>query len=111
MKQLDVVQKYFDILFLQEDLNELKTIFAKDLKFTGPFFQFNSADEYINSLLSDPPIGFGYEVIEIFEKENKISVFYQFTKDDISTPMAQLFELKDNLIQKILLLFNSADFH
>ena len=110
MNKRSIIKKYFEILFSNNNLDELSTIFSKNLKFRGPFYQFNSAKAYIESLKANPPTDFKYQIIDIFEKENKVAVFYIFSKGDIKTPMAQFFELEENLIVSILLIFDTSVF-
>ena len=83
---------------------------ADDFSFSGPFYQFDSAEGYIESLQSDPPNGFQYEIIRSFEDESSACLIYRFSKPGVSTPMAQWFEMKDGKIRKILLIFDSGAF-
>lgn len=110
MKPLELALKYLEIFFSGENLDELKSLFADNVSFTGPIYQFSSADSYINSLKKDPPKGMKYEIIKSFEYENSACVIYQFTKENVSIPMAQLFETEDGKINKIVLIFDSKDF-
>ena len=110
MNKLEVVEKYFNILSSDGDLLELRNIFTESMQFIGPMFQFNFVEDYIESLVSDPPIGFSFKIIDMFEKENKIVVIYDFSKGEICTPMAQYFEFDGDLISKILLIFDSSVF-
>jgi len=88
----------------------LEKIFSSDLQFKGPLFRFESVAVYIESLKSDPPVDFKFELIESFENDSKVSIFYNFSKGEISTPMAQLFEFENDLIRRILLVFDSTHF-
>jgi hypothetical protein len=36
-------------------LEALRKIFSDDLKFSGPFYNFDSADDYVNALRNNPP--------------------------------------------------------
>lgn len=60
MTLLTITSKYMDIFFSGRDLERLYKILADDLKFSGPFYQFNSARDYIESLQSDPPVNCKY---------------------------------------------------
>ncbi len=99
-----------DIFFSGENFSELRNILAPGLSFTGPFYAFRSAEEYIASLEADPPVGSGYELLGSFESESAACLVYRFTKPGVSTTMAQLFEMEGGRIQQILLVFDTAPF-
>lgn len=108
MTPLNLALKYMEAVFNNGNIDELKEILADDLRFSGPFYEFNSAIEYIDFLNADPPVGFRYELIESFENETSVCLVYQFMKDRVSTPMSQTFKIRDGKISSILLLFDSA---
>ncbi len=110
MKPLELAMKYMEIFFSGKNIESLRDIFAADLSFCGPFYTFDSSEEYISSLISAPPEGFEYEIISSFESGTSACLIYCFTKPGISTPMAQFFETKDGTISKILLIFDSVVF-
>ena len=110
MKAAELALKYLEVFFSGENLDELKSLLADNFSFTGPFYQFSSADGYINSLQADPPKGMKYEIIKLFEDKNSACIIYQFTKENVSTPMAQLFETENGKLNKIVLIFDSKDF-
>jgi len=110
MKPLDLALKYMDIFFSGKDLNQLSQIFSKDITFDGPIFKFNSAKSYLQALKKDPPQGMNYKIIKVFEQDSSVCLFYQFSKPGISLPMAQLFEIENNKISKILLIFDTSVF-
>ena len=99
-----------DIFFSGTDVSVLRHVLAPDLSFIGPFYTFHSAEDYIASLQADPPVGSGYELLGSFESESAACLMYRFTKPGISTTMAQLFEVGDGRIRKILLVFDTAPF-
>jgi len=110
MKAAELALKYLEVFFSGENLDELKSLLADNFSFAGPFYQFSSADSYINSLQADPPKGMKYEIIKLFEDKNSACIIYQFTKENVSTPMAQLFETENGKLNKIVLIFDSKDF-
>ena len=110
MKALELALKYLEVFFSGENLDELKSLLADNVSFAGPIYKFSSADSYINSLKEDPPKGLKYEIIKLFEDENSACIIYQFTKENVLTPMAQLFETEDGKLSKIVLIFDSKDF-
>ena len=110
MDHLKTVEKYMEILFSGGDLEELKQIFTVDLQFNGPLFQFESADSYVYSLLADPPIGFGFEMLNTFVNDSTVCIVYKFSKGELHTPMAQVFDFRNELICAIRLIFDSKIF-
>ena len=99
-----------DIFYGGRDLDELYAIFGQEFRFDGPFYSFESASRYVESLKADPPVGCAYELCKAFEDGNVVNLIYDFIKDDIRTPMSQLFEIRDNRIVNILLIFDTAKF-
>jgi hypothetical protein len=99
-----------DIFFSGENFSELRHILAPDLSFMGPFYTFRSAEDYIASLEDNPPVGSVYDLLGSFESESAACLMYRFTKPGVSTTMAQLFEVEDGRIQRILLVFDTAPF-
>ena len=110
MNHLEIVRKYMDILFNNGNPDELEALLTPDLQFKGPFFQFESAIDYINSLKADPPLGFRYQTVKSYIDENSVCLIYEFTKSTIKTPMMQMFEFEKERISKILLVFDTAPF-
>lgn len=110
MKPLDLAHRYMDIFYSGTDIQELKKILAEDLIFEGSFYKFKSAEDYTNSLKKDPPEGMKYEIIKSFEDENSACLIYLFSKEGISVPMAQVFEVKEGKISKITIIFDTKDF-
>jgi len=110
MKPMDLALKYMEIFFSGENIEELRPLFAEDLTFRGPLYEFNSAEDYIDSLKLDPPEGFGYEIIGSFEDSSSARLVYRFTKPGVSTLMAQLFKVSGDKISKIVLVFDTSAF-
>lgn len=110
MSALDVALRYMEIFYSGRDLGRLTRILREDCQFQGPFFQFNSAQEYIASLKADPPRDCSYRILHAFEKDNIVNLIYEFAKPGITTNMSQLFHVQDGKIARILLIFDSAVF-
>lgn len=111
MTPIDLANKYMDILFNTVNISELATILDPELEFIGPYNTFNSADDYISSLLSDPPKDFSFEVIKSFSDDTYACIIYRFTKPGVETTMAQLFESSEGIIKRIRLVYDSEAFH
>ena len=107
---LKLAMTYMEIFFSGENLDRLRPLLADDLLFCGPFCEFDSADSYIKSLQSDPPKAFEYKIVGSFGGDSSVCLFYQFTKPGVSTPMAQMFEVKEGKISEILLVFDTGAF-
>jgi hypothetical protein len=110
VKPLKLALQFMEIFFSGEQMDRLRPLLADDFSFSGPLYQFDSTDAYINSLETDPPKGFEYEMIRSFEDESSACIIYQFTKPGVSTPMAQIFEVRKGKISKILLVFDTDAF-
>ena len=110
MRPLELAQKYMDIVFSTGDFDQLRNILSDDLQFSGPFFNFDSADNYVNSLRNDPPENFEYEIIKSYADSSSACLVYQFSKPGVSTTMIQTFETIDGKICSILLIFDTGAF-
>ena len=99
-----------DIFFSGGDVEELYHILSQDCTFRGPFYEFDSAEDYINSLKSDPPQNVAYEILKSFEDVSSACLIYRFSKSGICTLMAQLFECSHDRIRKIVLIFDTGAF-
>lgn len=110
MTPLKLALSYMEIFFSGMDLDRLGDILHEDCRFHGPFYQFESAQQYIESLKVDPPVDCRYQIIHTFEQDNVVNLIYYFSKPGVSTIMSQLFEVLDNKITSIVLIFDSAAF-
>jgi hypothetical protein len=99
-----------DVVFAGSNMDALNQLLADEFTFKGPFDEFDSPKSYIQSLQSDPPQGFEYEMIRSFETESCACLVYQFSKPGVSVPMAQIFEISNGKISKILLIFDTRSF-
>ncbi len=109
-KSIDLVMQYMEIFYSGEDLERLFDILAEDLIFEGPYYQFNSAKDYVESLISSPPVDCDYEIINRFEQGKSVNLIYWFSKPGVRTMMSQLFEIENNQIAKIILIFDTSKF-
>jgi hypothetical protein len=110
MKHADLALKYLEIFFSGGGFEALNEIFAEDLRFEGPFYRFDTARDYIDSLKSDPPIGCKYKLLRTCEDTGSVTVIYEFRKGNLITPMSQMFEIENGKISKILLIFDTGKF-
>ena len=110
MSPLDLAQQYMDIVYDTNEWDELRQVFHADLQFDGPFYSFQTADTYIKIMEENPPLGFQYELIRAYEDASSACLVHRFYKPGVSTIMAQIFEVKDNKIKRIQLIFDSGAF-
>lgn len=110
MTHIDLVNKYMDIVFYGKDYKKLNSLLSDNCKFVGPFYQFNNSNEYINSLLNDPPKQFNFEILKTYEENDSVCLIYKFYKPGISTTMAQIFEIEESRISSIQLIFDTQQF-
>ena len=110
MKALDLAQKFMDIVFTTGEFDKLRNILADDLQFRGPLYNFDTAEDYINAMKAAPPEDFEYEMVKSFGKRSSACLIYKFTKPGVETVMTQVFEVENQKIQKIILIFDTAVF-
>lgn len=110
MNALQLAYRYMDIFFSGEKLEKLIEILDGNLEFQGPLFQFSSAKAYIQALQKEPPVDCSYEIIDVYEKTSSVCLLYQFNKPGLSTLMAQHFEIYEDKIVKIFLVFDTSAF-
>jgi len=111
MKPLELANMYMKVFYGGGSIESLKDLFSDKFSFKGPFYEFSSADAYIESLKSEPPKDFEYKIIEAYENDTSACLVYQFSKHNISTPMTQIFEVANGKISNILLVFDTAAFN
>ena len=110
MSPLELALKYMKIFYSGKDLDDLYQLFSNEFSFKGPYFEFDSAEEYINSLKSDPPVDLEYSIIQSYENTTSACLVYQFLKSGVSIAMAQQFDVSNGKIDKILLIFDAGTF-
>lgn len=110
MKPLELALKYMDIFFSGSEPEEMRSILHTDLQFHGPLFRFDNANDYINSLLDDPPKECVYRILQTYERDSSACLIYEFSKPGIATLMAQTFEIERERIKKIILIFDRSIF-
>ncbi len=112
MKPLEAALRFMHLFYSgsRDGITELESILSPDLHFQGPLYVCGSAREYIEALLADPPLEMSFRVIRSFESKDAACLIYDFQKRAIQTTMAQYFELRDGLITKIILVFDTSVF-
>ncbi|QDT95249.1 nuclear transport factor 2 family protein [Gimesia aquarii] len=92
--------------FCAGDVEGLVLLLAKDLRFRGPFHQFDSRDAYVSCLKDNPPTRSRFHVLSVTEDDDHVAVFYEYQKTDETVMLAQLFKCEDGKITEILLVFD-----
>ncbi len=110
MTPLALAHEYMDCVFQTGDFDRLRLILADDLKFTGPFHNYDSADDYIDALQTDPPADFNCEMIRSYADHSSACLVYRFSKPGVATTMVQLFDTSNEKIQRIRLVFDTDAF-
>ena len=110
MTPLELAQKYMDCVFKSGDFESLRQILADDLKFRGPLYHFDTANDYVSSLQNDPPVDFDYEILKTFADISSACLVYKFSKPGVATTMMQTFDTDNHKIKSILLVFDSRAF-
>ena len=109
MNPTELAKIYMKSFFGEKPLEEMSSILSEDLKFTGPFYKFNTAEEYIESLQESMPTDeISYEILQEVEKGNSCCLVYQSKRDGVDEIMAQLFEVSNNQIMRIRLILDAA---
>jgi len=110
MRPLELANKYMEIFYSGNQIDDLRQLFSNDFSFKGPFYEFDTAEAYIESLKAEPPAGFEYSIYQSYENESSACLIYQFSKPGVSVLMAQQFEIKNGRISRIFLIFDTAAF-
>ena len=96
--------------FCDGDVANLEPLLAADLKFNGPFHQFESREAYLAVLKDDPPERCEFQAVSVTESEDSVVVFYEYQKPDRPIMIAQLFRFRDEAISEIILVFDGRGF-
>ena len=110
MKPLQLALKYMEVFFGGKDMEALRPLFAKNMRFKGPLFSSETAEEYIRALKSDPLRGLDYRILGLKENRASARLLYIFSRAGLRTPMEQTFEVNDGKITKMLLNFDARIF-
>ena len=109
-KLLELAESYMKSFFGQAPLEMMKGLFADDLVFEGPFYKSFSAKEYLDTLREDPPKDVYFVLEKAYGDENSACLIYMFSKPGVETRMVQTFEIADEKICKIKLVFDTNAF-
>lgn len=96
--------------FCAGDVEALAPLLAEDLRFTGPFFQFESAVEYLDVLREGPSEPGECRLLSVTEDADSVSIFYDYVKTDRVLTVAQLFKFNDRKICETLVVFDGRGF-
>lgn len=105
-----LAEEYLEIFFHTHRFERLFEICAPDLRFRGPFFSGDSVQEYVESLRHGPPLDCGYRLLYEFYDAQHAHLVYEFIKGSLTTIMSQTFEIAEDRITHIRLIFDTAPF-
>jgi hypothetical protein len=108
LSQLDIANRYMEILFSGIDYHRLHSIFADDFEFVGPKFGFSTAKDYIDILEKYPPVDCSYDMTRTFEEPDFITLIYSYKKNEEVTRRWEYFTFSDDKISKIELVTDSG---
>ena len=95
-------------IFNKKDYKALDKLLAKDLSFRGPLYTFENSKDYIKALKSDPPKDFEYKIIGAYEDYSSSCIIYEYTKGGVTVSMSQIFEIENDKIQSIQLIYDTG---
>lgn len=107
MTRRDTVLQFLKC-FSDADVDGLEPLLTEDLRFSGPFYDFESRYAYIQGLKDDPPEPCRHRVLSLTESGDDVCVFYDYEKAGQSITVAQLCRFKGDKIGEILLIFDSG---
>ena len=106
MTRRDIAVEFIE-RFCSADVSGLKELLAPDLKFRGPWFQFDSAQDYLESLSNDSFEKCQYRLISVTENDDQVVTIYDYIKVDKKIIIAQLFQFDEHIkINEMLLVFD-----
>lgn len=111
MKSIRLTEKYLKIIFSNQSLDGLEAIFEPDLQFRGPFFEGNSAKEYIDSLQQSPFGNISYHLLKSYGDSSSACVLFSFSAHGLTdVPMAVFTTIQNDKIASIRLIFDTQVF-
>lgn len=105
MSKRQVVTQYLTG-FCAGDVERVAATLADEFELDGPLFTFRSKQEYLASLAGDFDAGTRFEIVELLEGVDTVSVFYDYAKPSGTVTVAQLFWFENSKIRKTLLVFD-----
>lgn len=107
----ELAKIYMMSFFGEKPLEEMRSILAEDVIFTGPFYKYDTAEDYIESLKENMPVDhMSYEILKVLENESSCCLVYKSRNQGIDETMAQLFEVEGNKITRIRLILDASKF-
>ena len=94
--------------FCAGDVDGLEPLLAEDLRFTGPFLNFDTREGYLASLRQDPPLPSEHRLRAVLAHDGTVAVFWDHGRGLDFVPMAHLFRVAGRRISEILLIFDTA---
>ena len=109
MTPVELAKIYMLSFFGEKPLEDMKSILAEDLQFTGSFYTYNTAEDYLESLKEAMPTeAVSYKILKEIENGNTCCLVYQSRQQGMDETMAQLFEINDNRITRIRVILDAS---
>ena len=108
MTPIELAKEYLQSYFGEKPVEDMLTVLAKDLKFTGPYYRYDSAEEYVDRLKERMPVDKSYDILKQLERGNTCCLVYRHIREGEEDIMAQLFEINEDKITRIRLVFDAS---
>ena len=92
--------------FCSSDIPAIEELLADEFSLEGPLGSFDSREEYVSCLKSDPPVSGSYDIISVHESPECVSVYYNYQRGTVRMTIAQLFWIDNEKISRTLLVFD-----
>ncbi len=102
-----VVNDYLEC-FCSGDVDGVAATLGDEFRLRGPLFEFDSREEYLQSLRDDALEKVPYSVLESTAGDDTVSVIYEYQKTSGSITIAQFFRLKNEKIVETMLVFDAG---
>jgi len=96
--------------FCESKIDLLGPLLTETFRLSGPFFECQSREEYLQKLKEHPPEEAIFNIINCFEDGEQVCLVYDYTKAASTTTIAQLFQFRDQKISEIQLIFDGRGF-
>lgn len=110
MTPRDLAMRYLEIFCSGQNIDMLRELLADDLSFRGPLHRSATAADYLEALRADPPQAAEFKLMGCYDDATSACLVYQYTKQGVCVPMAQMFKVRDGRISEILLVFDTGGF-
>lgn len=108
--QIEVSRLHIFAVSVEGDIDGIEPFLVPELRLEGTLSTYNSASEYLNALIENPPEECDYKILIVTDNDGEVAVFYIYRKPNHNLPIAQLFKIRNNKIYEVLLIFDGRSF-